>query len=89
MPVRRALDARPSLVAGGGMDVEPPPEARIVAIGDPVESAEPLYTGTLHAMLEEAWSHDAAWVAEIVIWTEDRVYGPADIAAMRAANGAA
>ena len=71
------------------MDVEPLPEARIVAIGEPVQGVDPLYTGTLHAMLEEAWRHDAAWRAEIVIWTEDRVYGAADIEALRPAGGPA
>lgn len=83
------LDARADLVAGGGMDHEPLPEARIVAIGEPVEGVDPLYTGTLHAMFEEAWRHDAEWLAEIVIWTEDRVYGGDEIEAMRPAAGAA
>ncbi len=75
------------LMAGEGMDVEPAPEARIVAIGEPVEGGEALHTGTLHAMLELAWSHDARWLHEIVIWTEDRIYGQADIEALRPANG--
>lgn len=69
------------------MDNEPSPEARIIALGEPVEGAEPLYTGTLHAMLEEALRHDAAWLANVAIWTEDRVYGAADIEALRRAAG--
>ncbi len=71
------------------MDLEPSPQARIIAIGEPVEGADPLHIGSLHAMLEEAWRHDAAWLAEIVIWTEDRVYGAAEIESMRPANGSA
>ena len=40
----------------------------------------------IRAMLEEAWRHDPAWLAEIAIWTEDRVYGAAEIEAMRPAR---
>lgn len=71
------------------MDTEASPQARIVALGEPVEGADPLFTGTLHAALEEAWRHDADWLANVAIWTEDRVYGAAEIEAMRPTPDAA
>ena len=69
-------------------DLNPPEQARLIAIGEPVDGADPLFVGSFEACLEEAWSQDADARAQICIWTDARVYGPQEIEALRLERGA-
>jgi hypothetical protein len=54
----------------------------VVALGEAVEDVDPLFLGTLAEALDYVAAHDAAWRRQVCIWTEGRIYGSDEFAAL-------
>ncbi|UAK24598.1 hypothetical protein [Sphingomonas nostoxanthinifaciens] len=61
------------------MDLEPPPEARVIVNGEPVEGVDPLFVGTFEEAREFMLSLPPEQQSEVSLFTPDRIYAAADL----------
>lgn len=67
------------------VSAEPDEEARVLAQGEPVDG-DPLFVGPAAEAFDWVLAHPPAFRAELILWTQGRVYGPAEFDAMLAAR---
>lgn len=61
------------------MDIEPPPEARVIVNGEPVEGADPLFLGSFDDAREFVLALPPEQRSEVSLFTPDRVYRPDEL----------
>jgi hypothetical protein len=64
-------------------DMNPPEQARVIVVGEPVDGVDPLFLGSFDACLEEVWAQEPDARSELCIWTDARVYSASEIEALR------